>query len=319
VNRIILAFSGREASVAALGELRRAGDEVVALTVDIGQADELGAVRERALASGAVRAHVVDARDAFAASYLWAAVRTGVQPVARYSAALALPLLAERLTEIARIERASTVAHEYGGADAGALDALFAACGGGVGVAAPCRSDAREVVESTLWSRPSAEPHGFALTREPADCPGSPASLDIDFHEGLPVGINGIRMTLVELIQSVETIAGAHGIGRLPAAGHQPAVEAPAAVVLEMAFRACEQAALAGRAGSVGHPHAIDLVTIIATGGWFTPAREAIEVSTMKRQPSISGTVAVRLLRGAASIPDVRVRSGAAALLRGAR
>ena len=114
MNRIVLAYSGGlETSIAIpwLGNGR--GAEVIAVTVDLGQGmDVLEEIRDRALATGALRAHVVDARDSFARDYILRALKAGIlgelSPVA---ATLAHPLIAQKTVEIANIEQATTVAH----------------------------------------------------------------------------------------------------------------------------------------------------------------------------------------------------------------
>jgi argininosuccinate synthase len=81
----------------------------------------------------------------------------------------------------------------------------------------------------------------FVVTRRPSDAPESPACVDLGFEAGWPVTINGVPMAMVELIQSLETIAGAHGIGRrvtTDAAGTLVLEEAPAATAMHAALRA---------------------------------------------------------------------------------
>jgi argininosuccinate synthase len=114
-RRIVLACSGGlETSIAIPWLADRHGAEIIAVTVDLGQGkDVLEEIRDRALATGALRAHVVDARDAFARDYIVRALKAGIlgelSPVA---AALAHPLIAQKLVEIANIEQA-TIAAPY--------------------------------------------------------------------------------------------------------------------------------------------------------------------------------------------------------------
>jgi argininosuccinate synthase len=163
MRRIVIACSGSPQSLAAIPRLAAEFDaEVVTVILDIGQTRELEGVRQAALAAGAVRAHVVDAREEFAGDCL-AALRNGQRPSA-------MPLVARKLDEVAHIEGAIPVI------DAGGYDD----------------------VEATLWQHSSAKPEL-----------NEPARLEIAFERGLPVSVNGVPMTLTEVIESVATIADA--------------------------------------------------------------------------------------------------------------
>ena len=112
--RIALAYGGGfETSVGVSWLKERYGADVIAVTVDLGQGRELEAVRDRALAAGALRAHVIDGREAFASQYVLRAIRAAAihddgHPMPK---ALGRPLLAQTLVDLARLERATAVAH----------------------------------------------------------------------------------------------------------------------------------------------------------------------------------------------------------------
>src|SRR5436190_11220284 len=118
MERILLAYSGGlDTTVAIPWLIERHGAEVVALTLDVGQGRELEHVRERALAAGAARAHVIDARDEFARLYILPALQAGALYEQRYPLATALtrPLIAAKLVEVAALEGAQAVAHACSG------------------------------------------------------------------------------------------------------------------------------------------------------------------------------------------------------------
>src|SRR5687767_11446286 len=113
--RIALAFSGDLRSTAAISSLARAhGAEIVTITLDLGQGGELTDVRERALAAGAVRAHVIDAREEFVREHVLPALHSGAllgrDGAGPRPAALARPLVAKRAVDVARMESAAGVA-----------------------------------------------------------------------------------------------------------------------------------------------------------------------------------------------------------------
>jgi argininosuccinate synthase len=202
--RTVLAYSGSATSTDSLRALaEKARGEVVALTLDLGQGGEIEPVRAAALAAGAARAHVLDARDEFARAYAVPAL-AGTIPHGGWSAlirSLARPLIAAKLREIAAIEGATI------------------ATGG-----------ATHDVDATLLGRVVS--HGvYVLTKSPSAAPHVPAIVEIAFEGDVPSAINDVPMPLTELLESLTTIAGQHGVGRIDD------VEAPAAVVLHAALR----------------------------------------------------------------------------------
>ena len=213
-RRVLMPFSGSPASAAAIPALAHQHDaEVVALVLDLGQGQELEHLRDQALGAGAVRVHVLDVREEFARDYAIPSLHagepgTGSDPL---GARLAAMLIAKKMAEIARIEEATPV-----------LDTADAS--------------------STLWGRTGA----YVWTRPSAEAPESAAEVEIAFDTGVPASINGVPMIPTELIEILNIIAGHHGVGRIQlpdACG-----EAPAAVVLQSAYRALQRAA--GDAGA---------------------------------------------------------------------
>jgi argininosuccinate synthase len=247
-QRVVQVFSGGSEGADAVRTLA-ADRDVVTLTLDVGQGHELTGVRERALASGAARAHVLDVRDELARSYFWPAVQKGCLALARPGELLA-PLVAAKLVELARIEDASAVGHEWSGADAERVAAEIARLAPGLIVLAPAAHARRTASDgATLWSSPRLrDDEPFELTRDAAGAPSESALVDVTFTDGVPSRLNGIDMSLVETIESLETLAGAHGIGRVQFADGSW-VEAPAAVVLEVAYAALTAGAPAAQCG----------------------------------------------------------------------
>jgi len=294
---IVLAFSGGPHAAAAARALTAQRRAVVTLTLDVGQGRELTGVRERALACGAIRAHVIDVRDTFAAEYLWPAVQAGLRAEC-HTAELIAPLVARSLVDVARIERSSSVAHEWSGADADRLERIVAALAPGMAVLAPA-SQAGVTVdgEPTLWSSAPVDPEiGFALTREPGVSPRESAAVDVAFVRGVPVRVNGVDLSLVEAIESLETIAGAHGVGRVPL--HGGWVEAPAAVVLETAYAAVERTLLDARVLRLKRGLAEALAAIAHDARWGSAEHDAIAAFTASLQARLDATVRLRLHRG---------------------
>lgn len=247
MTRVALAFAGTPADTCAIAWLAAEhGAEVIAVTLDIGQDRDPGATREQALAAGALRAHVVEARDAFARDCVLPSVRGGTFPAASH--ALAWPLIARTLAEVARIEGATALAH---GASGRTLHEALLAVAGDLPVLAPAAEWSSRGVDARAWARdrgvhvPAAdatEPRNLIVRRAPSRVApaDAPADVALAFDDGVPIAINGVSLALPELIDSLSLIAGQHGI-----AGGAP-VHAPAADVLQAAY-----AALAGETGEV--------------------------------------------------------------------
>jgi len=344
VKRIVLAFSGGlDTSIAIAWLAERYHAEVIAVTLDLGQGRDLSDVRERALAVGATRAHVLDVREAFARDYILPALQAGALYEDRYPLATALsrPLIARTLVEIARMEGARTIAHGCNGKanDELRLELGVRALDPGLEVLAPARmwgmSRAEEVdyaksrhitvpaggdgpytVDMNLWGRSiergslddvwQESPEDiYTLTRSPRDCPDEPAYVEIEFDKGVPIRANGIEMSLIELIESVETIAGAHGVGRIDmmenatsGAKSREIYEAPAAVVLHTAHSELEKLVVPRDLERLGHDLGRAYADLVYNGRWFSPTREAIDAFMRTIQPRVTGGVRLKLFKG---------------------
>ena len=336
MNRIVLAYSGGIVTSVAIPWLAAKYDaEVVTVTLDLGQGIELADVRERALAAGAIRAHVIDTREEFVRDYILPALQAGALPVDRsLGTELSRPLIAKRLAGMAKMESALRVAHGCLCSDDDrarleasltaldpALEILAPACQWGMSpdeVAQYARDKRIPVaiagphdnVDANVWGRSiygDAAGLGYTLTRAGHDGPDQPAIMRIEFDRGVPVRTNGLEMPMIELIESLETIAGAHGVGRFPQSVASTTTadvlaESPAAVVLSTAH-----AALAARVGDgelrqIREELARVYARLIHTGRWFTPTREAIDGFARALAPRFAGTVTLKLLKGTCEV-----------------
>ena len=197
-QRIVLAFSGDARSCAAVKWLMASCHaDVVALLVDVGQLAGLEELRARAVGCGVLRAHVLDRCDTFARDVIVPAATALVPPEAAALQRLAHPVIAAALVEIAAIEGADGVAyastHPSLGQHIRALDAAM-------NVVVP----AGEWMSSTGAVRDGRH----LLMRRPAFTADEPATVTIEFDEGVPVSVNGVAMGLRELIESLSLIGG---------------------------------------------------------------------------------------------------------------
>ena len=142
------------------------------------------------------------------------------------------------------------------------------------------RSIERGVLEDTWQESPEDI---YALTRSPQSCPNEPAYIEVEFEQGVPVRANGIEMPLIELIESIETIAGAHGVGRIDMVENATSgvksreiYEAPAAVVLYTAHGELEKLVIPRDLERLAHDLGRAYADVVYNGRWFSPTREAI-------------------------------------------
>ncbi len=344
MERIVLAYSGGlDTSVAVKWLADRYEAEIVTVTIDLGQGKELDDVRERALAVGAVRAHVVDAREEFARDYIVPALQAGAIYEGRYPLATALgrPLIAKKLVEIAEMENAGMIAHGCTGKgnDQVRMDVSTRALNPAIKVVAPARvwglTRPEEIkyaqqhgipvpvsvenpysTDTNLWGRsiecgvledPWVEPPEdiYALTKSPLEAPDVPAYVEVEFELGVPTKVNGVGMPLTELINSLETIAGAHGIGRIDMVENRlvgiksrEIYEAPAACVLHAAHRELEALVIPRDLERLKASLSKAYADLVYDGLWFSVTRESIDAFVASIQKRVSGIVRVKLFKG---------------------
>jgi len=330
VSRVLFAFSGDPSDIRAIQALSADHElEVATLTLDLGQREDLDAVRERALEAGAVRAHVIDAREALVSDLLLPALRAGgasdgTIPLAR---ALCAALIARWLTEVADMEIAPALAH---GSLHDAQSVRFVELVEGLRPGSRARVRAAgaslesgdSLVEATHVSLLArlremtpyeATPETsalFRLTRPPGAGADTPAVVEIGFERGTPVSLNGIRMPLIEMLDSLDTICGAQGFGRFdgvelrpsPALPIREVGEAPAVLALAAAYDALERRVLPADLYDLKQQLAVDFRALVRQGRWFTPTREAISAFADRALSAATATVRLELFKGSCRV-----------------
>lgn len=254
MTKTVLAYSGGlDTSVAVKWLQEHYATEVVTLTVDVGAVKDLEAIRQRALATGAVDAYVVDARQTFLTDVVWPALQAGALYEGEYplATALARPLMASLLVDVAHKVGATAVAHGCTGKgnDQVRFDVATTALDPNLTVIAPVREwrmnrdqelayaeehgikvpatkESPYSVDENLWGRsveagiledPWIEPpaDAFTWTVAPEQAPSTPEYVEIGFEAGVPVSINGRTMEPVPLVEALNTLGGKYGIGRI--------------------------------------------------------------------------------------------------------
>jgi argininosuccinate synthase len=333
-QRVVLAHAGDAATLCAIPWLSREA-EVVTVTVDVGQGESLLAVRERALEAGAVRAHVLDAREAFAHEFVLPALRAGAigfdgDP---HAAALALPCVAAQVATVAAMEQADALAHGGSGQAAVRVAHLLQATSHiavrpsvetmpdqartDAMAALQIDADVLPPVRATLWGRSIGvggpldaivDEARFTQTRAVTRGPDTPATLDIRFEAGSPRRVNGVAMPLVELLSSLDTIAAAHGVGRVDvlvpegAGVRREVAEAPAATVLQIAFRELEALTMPWSLRTLRRRLAESYVDLLRTGDWHGLTRHSIDALADRALKHANATILLRLFKGSVQV-----------------
>jgi argininosuccinate synthase len=253
-SKVVLAYSGGLDTSVAISWIReKYGARVVTLTVDVGQQGELTGALARAKRNGAADAQLVDLKETFVTEFLWPAVQANAlyQGVYPLSTALARPLIARTLVDVARARDADAVAHGCTGKgnDQVRFDVAVHTLGPHLRVIAPVREwnmnrtdeiayarahhleirvspESPYSVDENLWGRsieggsledasaPAPE-EVFDWTSHPKDWPAEPESVTVDFERGVPVAVNGRTLSPVALVLAMNRIAGTHGVGRI--------------------------------------------------------------------------------------------------------
>src|SRR5262249_24507684 len=183
-------------------------------------------------------------------------------------------------------------------------------------VPVPATVESPYSTDSNLWGRsiecgvledPWTEPPEeiYTLTKAPAECPDEPACVEVAFERGTPTAINGRARQIVDLISSLGTIAGAHGVGRIDMVENRlvgiksrEIYEAPAAVVLHAAHKELQKLVTTRDLDRFSRTVSLQYADIVYNGLWFTPLREALDAFVDNVQQRVTGLVRLKLFKG---------------------
>jgi argininosuccinate synthase len=323
--------------------------EVVALTVNLGQpGEDYDVVRGKALQLGAIDCRVVDAREEFAREYIVPAIKANAIYGLGYPlfTALGRPLIAKLAVDCARATGCDTIAHGCTGKgnDQVRIEATIATLAPDLKVIAPVRSwrmgrdeevayarangipvkGGSEVapysIDDNLWGRSSEgrwiedldhapDDDVFQLVTRPEQAPDEPEVVSVEFERGVPVGLNGSRLGLVELLERAGHIGSRHGVGivdhiedRIVGLKVRDIYEVPAATILLLAHAELERL--------VGTIHQNQLkpdldrrwAYLVYAGLWWEPLRSDLDAFMEAANAQVTGTIGIRLFKGSARV-----------------
>ena len=351
-DRVVLAYSGGLDTSVAIGWIADAiGAEVIAVAVDLGQGGEdLDVIRQRALDCGAVEAYVADARDEFADEFCLPAIQTNALYMDRYPlvSALSRPLIVKHLVKAARQHGATVVSHGCTGK--GNDQVRFEV---GISSLAPdltCIAPVRDLaltrdkaidyagkhnlpIETTrknpysidqnvfgravetgfledIWNGPIEDI--YAYTKDPAR-PHEADEVVITFEAGVPVAIDGEKVSVLEAIQRLNERAGNVGVGRLDLVEDRlvgiksrEVYEAPGAITLITAHQELENVTLERELGRYKRGVEQKWGELTYDGLWFSPLKRSLDAFVASTQEHVSGDIRMTLHGGRAVVTGRR-------------
>jgi argininosuccinate synthase len=326
--------------------------DIVAICVDVGQEADWKTITGRALATGAAACHVADVKNEYVENYVFPALKAGAIYEDKYllGTATARPLIAKVLVDYARKEGAVAIAHGATGKgnDQVRFDLGIMAFAPDLEIIAPwriwdikSRDEEIEYLEKrnipvpmkksdsysrddNLWhisheglelEEPSNEPELGRMLRmsvPPEKAPDKSEYVEIEFEKGIPVAVNGTRLEAVRLIQTLNKIGGAHGVGivdlvenRMVGMKSRGVYETPGGSILYYAHQELEHICLDRQTYAFKQQVALKMGELIYGGLWFTPLREALSVFVDSTQETVRGKVRLKLYKGSISSAGV--------------
>jgi argininosuccinate synthase len=355
-ERVVLAYSGGLDTSVAIGWMKeKLGVDTIAVSVDVGQGGEdLEVIRQRALDCGAVEAYVADAKDEFANEYCMPALLANGMYEGQYPlvSALSRPLISKHLVMAAKQFGASTMAHGCTGKgnDQVRFEVSFTSLAPELNCVSPIRDLAlqRDVsiayaeehnlpIETTkqnpfsidqnvwgraietgfledLWNAPTKDVYNY--TDDPGFA-GVPDEVVISFERGLPVALDGVKLTPLQIIQEMNRRAGAQGIGRidmvedrLVGIKSREIYEAPGAVALIRAHQALEELCLERMQLRFKRQQIEPIwADLVYEAQWNSPLKKSLDAFVAQTQEYVTGEIRMEMHGGRATVNGRRSES----------
>ena len=348
ITKVVLAYSGGLDTSIIIPWLKENYDnpEIIAVSGNVGQADELEGLEEKAIKTGASKLYVEDLTEEFVNELIIPTVQAG----AKYEeyllgTALARPIIGKRLAEIAIKEGADAICHGCTGKgnDQVRFELAIKAFAPGMKIIAPWRewdiksreeeieyAEAHNVPlkinretnyskDKNLWhlshegldledagNEPLYEKEGFLeMGVSPIQAPDKPTYVELEFDKGVPVALDGKKMSAKEIILKLNEIGGANGIGlldiienRLVGMKCRGVYETPGGDILYFAHNYLETMCLDKMTMHKKQELAICFADLLYNGQWYTPLREALSAFVTKTQEHVTGKVRIKLYKG---------------------
>ena len=348
-KKIVVAYSGGLDTSVMVNWLKNKYDaELITATGNLGQKDELENLEEKAKLTGASKSYILDLQKEFITEYVWKALKAGALYEGQYPMATAIgrPLLVKLMVDIAIAEGADTIAHGCTGKgnDQVRFEVGIQTLAPHLKILAPLRiwefksreeeidyalehkipikikKDSPYSIDENLWGiaiecgvleDPTVQPpaDAYQITTSPKDAPDKAESISIEFEKGVPVSLNGIKSSAVDLVKELNVIGGKHGIGRMDLIENRvvgiksrEVYEAPAAVILHTAHKELEKLILDKETFRFKQGVSDKVANLIYDGLWFSPLFDALMAFVDLTQENITGTVTVEFYKGTITV-----------------
>ena len=345
VKKIVLAYSGGlDTSVILRWLIETYQVEVIAFCAGLGQGDELRLVREKALKTGASKVVIKDLREEFVREFVFPCLMANAAYEGRYllGTSMARPLIAKDQMAVAKHEGADAVAHGATGKgnDQVRFELSYYAIDPHIKVIAPwrewtlrSRSDLiayakrHDIPVSTTRARPYSidrnlfhisfeggiledpwqEPPEeiFVLSVSPEKAPDRPAYHEIEFRDGLPIAVDGKRLSPARLLERLNRIGGQHGVGRVDVVENRyigmksrGVYETPGGTILQAAHRAVESITMDREVMHLRDSLVPRFSELVYYGYWFSPEMELLRRTIDESQKGVTGTARMKLYKG---------------------
>ena len=346
IKKVVLAYSGGLDTSVIIPWLKENYNncEVIAVTADLGQGDELDPVHDKALKSGASKCYILDLKEEFIADYVWPVVKDGAVYEKKYllGTSFARPLIAKRLVEIAEKEGADAVAHGATGKgnDQVRFELSVKALAPQLAIIAPwrewsirSREDAIDFAEAHNIPIPVTKEHDYSMDRNmwhlshegsdledpwnapkdalfivtntPETAPDKAEYVELEFEQGVPVAVNGKKMSPATIVENLNEIGIRNGVGicdmvenRLVGMKSRGVYETPGGSIIYYAHNELENLCLDRATMSYKQMVGIKYSELVYDGMWFSPLREALAAFVDETQKTVTGTVRLKLYKG---------------------
>ena len=346
IKKVVLAYSGGLDTSVIIPWLKENYNncEVIAVTADLGQGDELDPVHDKALKSGASKCYILDLKEEFIADYVWHVVKAGAVYEKKYllGTSFARPLIAKRLVEIAEKEGADAVAHGATGKgnDQVRFELSVKALAPQLAIIAPwrewsirSREDAIDFAEAHNIPIPVTKEHDYSMDRNmwhlshegsdledpwnapkdalfivtntPETAPDKAEYVELEFEQGVPVAVNGKKMSPATIVENLNEIGIRNGVGicdmvenRLVGMKSRGVYETPGGSIIYYAHNELENLCLDRATMSYKQMVGIKYSELVYDGMWFSPLREALAAFVDETQKTVTGTVRLKLYKG---------------------
>ena len=318
--------------------------EVIAACADLGQGDELEPVHDKALKTGASKCYIMDLKEEFISDYVWPTVKAGAVYEKKYllGTSFARPLIAKKLVEIAEKEGADAIAHGATGKgnDQVRFELSVKALAPQLAIIAPwreweLRSRDQEIDYAAAHNIPIPVSHDhdysmdrnmwhlshegsdledpwnapkdelFIVTNIPEKAPDKPEYVELEYVEGVPVSVNGEKLSPAKLVEKLNEIGIRNAVGitdmvedRLVGMKSRGVYEHPAGAIIYYGHNDLENLCLDRATQSFKQQVSIRYSELVYDGMWFSPLREALDAFVNETQKTVTGTVRMKLYKG---------------------